>query len=400
MGMPASPSDVPNSSARRILYVVSEDWYFVSHWLGMARSARAVGYEVHVATRIRDMGDAIAQEGFCVHPIPFARGSVGPMKNFRTILSLRRLVGEIQPDLVHLMSLQTIVLGTLATVGRHIRLVNALTGLGYAFIAKTMKARILKTLIQIVLCKLTDREGSAFTVENPDDRSMLVDLGISPKRIVLVPGAGIDLSVLHALPEPSGPMTMAFVGRLLKDKGVETLLAAHRLLRARGVPVELLIAGEPDPDNPVSLNRSETEALRHEPGVDWPGYVKEISLIWRRASIAVLPSRREGLPKSLLEAAAYGRALVATDVPGCREIVIAGKTGLLVSPDEPEALAGAIEQLIQDPVLRNRLAAQARCLVEDRFSSTAVGTIIVELYARLLGLDDKALEAIAPHGQS
>src|SRR6266849_3131743 len=188
-----------------------------------------------------------------------------------------------------------------------------------------------------------------------------------PRRIVLIPGSGVDTVTLRPLPEPSGPMTIAFVGRLLADKGIRTLIEAQRQLRSKGI--NLLIAGTPDPANPASVSQAEAEAWGREPGITWLGHVDDISSVWARAHIAVLPSRREGLPKSLLEAAACGRPMVATDVPGCREIAIAGETGLLVPPDQAQALAAAIETLAAAPELRARFGRAARRLAEERFAA-------------------------------
>src|SRR5262249_50574378 len=175
-----------------------------------------------------------------------------------------------------------------------------------------------------------------------------------------------------------------FVGRLLDDKGIRVLVAAQRLLRAKGVVVDLLIAGTPDPANPASVAQREAEAWGREPGITWLGHVDDIATVWARAHIAVLPSRREGLPKSRLEAAGCGRPIVATDVPGCREIAIPWQTGLLVPPDGPSVLAAAIEMLAQTPDMRARFGRTARRLAEERFASDAIGRATVELYRRML----------------
>ena len=194
----------------------------------------------------------------------------------------------------------------------------------------------------------------------------------------------MDVGALQPLPEPQGPPTVAFVGRLLADKGIHALIDAHRLLRQRGSNIELLIAGTPDPANPASVSTNDAESWSREPGITWLGQVGDISALWARAHIAVLPSRREGLPKSLLEAAACGRPMIATDVPGCREVVLPGKTGLLVPYDNAPALAGAIETLATSRELRARYGMAARQLVVDRFSANAIGQQTVDLYRSLV----------------
>lgn len=372
-----------DGAAPRLLYVGSEDWAFLTHRLPMARAAKAAGFEVHVATNVGDGAAAIEREGFVLHPVPFARGQLSPLASLRTVLALRRLHRALAPDLVHRVAVQPTVLDGLAALDRPAPAVNAITGLGYTFISGSFKARALRAVITALLRLVIDRDESVALVQNPDDREMLRGLGIPDARIVLIPGSGVDVDHLRPMPEPDGPIAIAFVGRLLEDKGIRPLVAAHRLLRERGTPVNLLIAGTPDPANPASVTQAEAEAWSREPGIEWLGYVADISTVWRRAHIAVLPSRREGLPKSLLEAAACARPMVATDVPGCREIAIRGETGLLVPADDPIALAEAIGQLAASPELRARFGGRARALAERRFSAAAIGKAVIELYLRL-----------------
>ena len=370
----------------RLLYVVTEDWYFLSHRLPMARAARAAGFEVHVATRVTDGAAAIAAEGFVLHPVPFARGRLAPLATLATIRALRRVHRSISPVIVHHVALQATVLGSLAALGRNVACVNALTGLGYTFVSRSAKALLLRPLVAALVRLLLNRRGQIVLVQNPDDRDGILALGIAAERIALIPGSGVDVGTLTPLPEPDGPPTVAFVGRLLADKGIHALIRAQRLLRQRGSNVELLIAGTPDPANPASLTAEEAAALNREPGVTWLGHVDDIAALWARAHIAALPSRREGLPMTLLEAAACGRPLVATDVPGCREIVRHGETGLLVPADDAAALADAIAKLARSPELRARYGTAARKLAVDRFSAAAIGRQTVDLYRSLMRL--------------
>ena len=369
----------------RLLYVVTEDWYFLSHRLPMARAARDAGFEVHVATRVIDGAERIKAEGFVLHPTPFARGRLAPRQTLKTILALRRVYREVKPDVAHHVALQAAILGSIAALGQSPPTVNALTGLGYTFTSNDAKARLLRAPLTALLRWLFGRPTHAVLVQNPDDRDNMVGLGIAPDRIAMIPGSGVDTDVFQPQPEPAGPPTVAFVGRLLADKGIHTLIAAHRLLRQRGSQVELLIAGTPDPANPASVNAAEAASWNLEPGITWLGHVDAIRALWARAHIAVLPSRREGLPKSLLEAAACGRPMVAADVPGCRQVVIRGETGLLVPADNEQALADAIETLAASAEMRTRFGAAARRLTVERFSSASIGRQTVDLYRRLMG---------------
>jgi glycosyltransferase involved in cell wall biosynthesis len=232
---------------------------------------------------------------------------------------------------------------------------------------------------------LLKRPGTTVLVQNPDDYAVVSDLGVPKERIALIPGSGVDTDILTPMPEPPGPFTVGFVGRLLDDKGARTLVRAHKLLTKRGVAVRTLLAGEPDPSNPASIPDRVLDSWRLIPNLRLLGHIEDIRSVWAQAHVAILPSRREGLPKSLLEAAACGRPLIATDVPGCREIARNGVNAILIPTDNAEALVHAIETLSKDRDLRLRLGRASRDIVTTEYSSTLIGNEIVALYSGLLG---------------
>jgi glycosyltransferase involved in cell wall biosynthesis len=377
--------DASPQPARRLLYLVSEDWYFRSHRLPMALAAQRAGYDVHVATRVQADGAAIEALGFKLHPLAWRRGSTDPFDRLRLIGEVRRLYRGLQPDLVHHVALEPTVIGSIAALGLPLRTLNAMAGLGFVFTSRSPKALLTGFVVRALLRFLLTRRNTAVLVQNEDDRAAIAALGISPDRVFLIAGSGVDADQLTPMPEPAGPVTAGFVGRLLDDKGIRTLIAAHEIVGRRGRPVRLLLAGEPDPANPASIPPDEIAAWKAREGVEVLGHVADIREVWAAAHIAVLPSRREGLPKSLLEAAACGRAIVATDVPGCRVIARDGVNALLVPPDDPAALADAIDMLARDPVLRQTFAAAGRRMVEEEFSSARIGQQTVALYDKLLG---------------
>jgi glycosyltransferase involved in cell wall biosynthesis len=379
---------------QKILYLVSEDWYFISHRLPMARAAKAAGFEVHVATRVGNDAQRIAAEGFSLHPIEWRRGSMNPFRLLMTIIETRRLYRRLRPELVHHVALVPTAIGSIAALGLPMARLNAFAGLGYVFTSETIKARLVRLLADPLLGWLLRRPGATVLVQNPDDRAVALRLGVPAQRIALIPGSGVDVDGMAALPEPAGPFTIGFVGRLLDDKGVRTLVRAHEILAGRGVAIRTLLAGAPDPSNPASIPDHVLARWRHRPGLVLLGHVDDVSSVWAQAHVGVLPSRREGLPKSLLEAAAYGRPLIATDVPGCREIARQGVNALLVPPDDAEALADAVETLMKDRDLRLRFGSASRQLIIDEFSSVRIGREIVALYRRLL--DDAARSNGAP----
>jgi glycosyltransferase involved in cell wall biosynthesis len=369
---------------RRLLYVANEDFAFLLNRLPMARAARQAGFEVHVATRVNRGAKAIEAEGFILHPIPFQRGGLSPFAAIPTILALRRIERKIKPQIVHHSGLQCCVYGSIAAFGRKFSQVNAITGLGYIFTSTTWRTRLLKQSMRLILPALLNRQRSLVLVQNPDDRSALDDLGIEQERMVLIPGSGVDTDALRPLPEPEGPITFGFAGRLLTDKGIRALVAAQTILRKQGQDANLIIAGSLDPANPASVSQEEVEEWRGRPGITWLGHIEDIVSLWRSCHFAVLPSHREGLPVSLLEAAACGRPMIATDAPGCREIVIDDQTGLLVPIENPTALAQAIMRLATSPELRARYGKAARQLVVSKLSAKIIGNSIVQLYDQLI----------------
>jgi len=368
-----------------LLYLVTEDWYFLSHRIPMALAAQRAGYEVHVATHVVDGGARIEALGFHLHPLAWRRGSINPLDLIAIVREVRALYRRLAPDLVHHVALQPSVVGSLAAWGLPITQLNAFAGLGSTFTSQSLKSRLVRPVLKALLRWILNSRRAAALVQNGDDRAAITAIGVDAGRVFLIPGSGVDVDVLTPMPEPDGDVTLAFVGRLLEDKGLRTLIAAHDLLTQRGVPVKLLIAGQADPANPASIPDHEIASWRLRPNVTLLGHVNDVRQVWAAAHIAVLPSRREGLPKSLLEAAACGRPMIASDVPGCREIARHEVNGLLVPADDPEALAAAIERLARDPALRRRYGAAGRHLAETEFSSERIGGKTVALYDGLLG---------------
>ncbi|MGA8953757.1 MAG: glycosyltransferase, partial [Pseudolabrys sp.] len=232
-----------------LVYLVTEDWYFLSHRLPMALAAQRAGYEVHVATHVVSDGPAIKSYGFQLHPLNWKRGNMNPLAVLAIIREVRRLYRELEPDLVHHVALQPAIIGSLASVGLEVVCLNALAGLGFVFTSRTLRARSTAAVIATLIRRLMNRPRHAVLVQNGDDRLVMERLGIGADRIFLIPGSGVDTELVQPLPEPAEPVTAAFVGRLLDDKGVRTLVVAHEILAGRRRPIRLLIAGEPDPAN-------------------------------------------------------------------------------------------------------------------------------------------------------
>lgn len=371
-------------SPPKLIYLVTEDWYFLSHRMPMARAARDAGFQVVVATRVNRDQDrqAIEAEGFRVVPLNWTRGSRNPIRELAEMAAIAKLYRREKPAIVHHVAMKPVLEGGIAAwIADVPAIVNALTGLGAVFIGRSLTMRILRPAIRLILRVALDHPRSRLVMQNQDDLDLMLRKGlVSPDRTVLIPGSGVDILRFAPTPEPSGPVTVAIVARMLWDKGVGELVEAARILKQRGVPVRARLVGPRDDHNPAAIPADQLESWVREGIVEWPGEVKDIAALWRDTAIAVLPSYREGLPKSLLESAASGRPMVATDVPGCREVVRHGETGLLVPPRDAMALADALQRLVGDADLRRRYGAAARKLAEERFSDKAIAQAMVRLY--------------------
>ncbi|MEW5703856.1 MAG: glycosyltransferase family 4 protein [Pseudomonadota bacterium] len=371
----------------KILFLVTEDWYFCSHRLPIARAARDAGMEVVVATRVSDRAEAIRAEGFRLLPIGLRRRSFNPFREVAALAELVRLYRRERPDLVHHVAMKPVLYGSFAAwLCGGLTAVNALAGLGFVFASSNLRARALRPFVRFALRFLLNRVNGKVVLQNPDDRRALQETaGIKPERMMVIPGSGVDTTHFQPLPEPPGAsIGVAMVARMLAVKGVYDLIAAARLLARRDKRVRVLLYGMPDPDNPTSIPRAQLEAWTAEGIVEWRGFEVDVRRIWREAHIAVLPSYGEGVPKSLLEAAACGRPVVTTDAPGCREVVRPDETGLLVPPGEVEALAGALAHLAGDEALRRAMGEKGRRFIEATFSERLVVTQTMALYRELL----------------
>lgn len=350
----------------------------------MARAARQAGFDVHVACRVAKHGAAIEAEGFALHALDWGREQRNPLRLLREIAGIRRLLRQVRPALVHQVAIKPALFGSLASTGLRLPTVNSVAGLGYGFLAGGLRGRLLRAAMTGLFRWILNRRRVLTVVQNPDDRAAVQALGVADQRLRLVPGSGLPLADFPVLPEPEGSVTFGFVSRMLKDKGILTLVDAFDRLRQEGRPVRLLLAGDIDPANPASLDAAAMREISARDGVIALGHVSDVSGVWARSHVAVLPSRREGMPRALLEGAASGRPLLATDVPGCRELVRPGQNGLLVPYGDAPALAAAMATLADDPKLRASLGAQARRDVEDRYSAEAIGAATVAIYREVL----------------
>ncbi len=371
-------------NGKKILFLVTEDWYFWSHRLPVARAARDAGAQVIVASRTRDHRSLIEAEGFVVYDVPFDRSGLNPVRDFATLRFLIDLFRRERPHLVHSVAAKPVLYGSLAARLTGVPVViNAMAGLGFIFTAQSLQARLVRWIFKTLVCRLSGSANSRLIVQNNDDRIVFTEAGLAPEQIVLIAGSGVDTEMYQPSAEPDGVPVAVCVSRMLRDKGIVELVAAARILKERRVELVVRLVGGTDA-NPSSISQSALDAWTAEGVVEVVGHSTDIAGEYRRSNIAVLPSYREGLPKSLLEAAACARALIATDVPGCREICLHEESGLLVPPRNINQLALALELLAVDKERRLQMGAKARVLVETAFSVTHVQEATLKLYREML----------------
>jgi len=369
----------------KILYFVTEDWWFCQHFLPMTRAVRAAGFDVVVATRVRRHGERIVAEGHRVIGLEGERGSFGPVEIARSMARMVKIVRAEQPDIVHCIALRMAVLGGLAARFAGAKaLVLAPTGLGHLWIANGPKERLGRRAAAFVIGRWLRGPRTHYLFENPDDPPALW-LAAADRDVTLVGGPGVDPKAFPPQPEPPGPpIRVAVVARMIKPKGIAESVAAVRRARALGAPVELHLFGEPDRSNRTSLSEADLRAFAAEAGVAWHGPTTDVAGVWREHHVAMLLSHREGLPRALVEAAASGRPIIATDVAGCREVVRNGVEGVLVPLGDVDAAARALARLAGDAALRARMGSAARARFAVRFTVDAVMDVVGELYGRLL----------------
>ena len=381
-----------NGRAAVIVFLVTEDWYFWSHRLPVARAARAAGARVIIATRVEKLGAEIEREGFELVALPWRRRSHNPWSELRAFLAIIALYRRERPDIVHHVAIKPVVYGGMAArlAGARIQ-VNAIAGLGYVETSRQPRARVLRGVFNSVLRFAWSGTGVHVIVQNPDDRAALSRTGLVPAAHVhMIRGSGVDVERFVSSPEPPAPPVRAiYGGRLLWSKGIRELVDAALVLRARRVPVEVVLVGDPDVENPESIPADAVKSWVHDGLVKHEPWADDMTSVWRGAHIAVLPSYREGLPKALLEAAACGRPLVATEVPGCREIARDGVNALLVPPRDAGALADAIAKLALDAPLRARLGAAGREIVVNEYAESIVVKETLALYRSLCATEPR-----------
>lgn len=367
----------------KLILVVTEDWYFWSHRLPLAEAARDAGYEVLIAARMSEYAEAIAARGMRPVPLSLRREGRSPRGEWKAVRELVRIYRAERPDVVHHVAMKPVLYGTLAARWTGVpRIVNAFAGLGYVFTQRGVRGALWRPFVAAMLRRLLRTASVRVIVQNPDDRDTLLTHRLADQRAVaMIRGSGVDLTQFAPAPLPPLPAVVTCVTRMLWDKGVGEFVQAARVLRTRGRSVRCVLVGDTDPANPSAVPRRQLEAWATEGVVEWWGHRRDVPAVLAQSHVVCLPSYREGLPKVLIEAAAAGRPIVTTDVPGCREVVRDGWNGVLVVPRNAEALADGLDRvLLASSDDWTVMGARGRALAEAEFSTERVTAATLALY--------------------
>lgn len=373
--------------SQRLMLVVNSATFFLSHRLQIALEAQKAGFEVHVATPLGPDVEKIVSHGLIYHSLPITRSGMNLISEFKVLILLFWLFRTIKPDLVHLVTIKPVLYGGIAARLARVRgVVAAISGLGFVFSSNGLKATLVKTLVAKLYQLVLGKRNLKVIFQNFVDCETLQQLtGLVATKMVMIKGSGVDLSDYIQTPSPEGIPVVIMAARLLRDKGVYEFLEAARLLQKRNIMAEFWLAGEPDKGNPASVTELELLDWESSENVKLLGNRSDIAHVFAQSSVVVLPSYyREGLPKVLMEAAACGRAVVTTDMPGCRDAIEPNVTGLLVPPRDAVALADAIQCLLYNTKLRERMGQAGRLLAEREFSIEKVVSAHLEVYNELL----------------
>ena len=368
---------------KKILFLVTVDWYFWTHRRSLALAAKESGYEVFVVTHADRYKSRLAEDGFRLIPMEIVRCGCNPILDIQILVKLICTYKNERIDIVHHVGIKPVLYGTLAAMLTGVRgVVNAFGGLGHIFTDRGFKAFLIRIFITPVFRIVLKGNNKRVIFQNPEDKFAFESRKMAdPNKTVMIRGMGVDLGRFTFQNEPRGQAVIMFAGRMLWNKGVGELVAVSKLLRHEDVAFRMVFVGFTDEANPKSVPESTIEGWEKEGLVEWWGRQEDMPSVLSKANVVVLPTTYgEGVPKVLLEAAAVGRAIIGNDVPGCREIVIHEKNGLLVPPKDVHALAHAIRLLIDNPDVRESMGKVGRSIVEKEFSDVKVIDETMELY--------------------
>lgn len=383
--MPSVTNKVEKGS--RILFVVNDPRFFVTHRLALAKGVRQAGHTVCVAVPTRGFESAvqtIRAESFPVHDVPIERQGINPARDLAVFIKLIQLYRSLKPDIVHHVTIKPVLYGSLAArIAGVPAVVNAISGLGRLFATHSFTSRVRVAAVRSAYRLVMRHPNMRVIFQTEDDRAAFVNAGIvEDQASEIICGSGTDLNLFDPAAAPEVPPIVLLPARLLRQKGVREFVEAAQALRAQDSDIRFVIAGD-TASNRDAIGARELGEWRRKGIVELWGWVDDMPATMRRAAIVCLPSYHEGVPKALIDACAAGRAIVATDIAGCRAVVTNGLNGFLVPPKDSGSLARALSALIADKALCERMGLNGRAIAEERFDISAVIRSTLEVYRSL-----------------
>ncbi len=381
----------------KIILFANTDWYLYNFRRSLALAVRAAGHDVLLISPPGEYGARFRDLGLRWEPLPaMDRRSLNPLRELRALAELFALFRREQPELVHNFTIKCAVYGSIAAMltGVPAR-INAVAGLGYVFASNERRARLLRPVVRALMRFALRGRRARLILQNHDDARMFLDHGlIEDARVRVIAGSGVDCNrFVPRTRTRNDPPRVLLAARLLWEKGVKEYVQASRTLRAQGRRIRFLLAGASDPGNPAAVPEAAVRGWVDEGIVEWIGHVDDMPALFASSDVFVLPSYyREGLPKSLIEAAACATPLITTDMPGCRDVVIDGVDGLIVPPRDADALGTAIARLLDAPELARKLGLAARAKTLAAFDERIVIRRTLETYEEVLD-GPRAVEA-------
>jgi glycosyltransferase involved in cell wall biosynthesis len=376
-----------NLQDKKILFIVNVDWFFVSHRLPIAIKAKEQGYQVHIAARLTNKLSLLEDCGFIIHPLNLHRSRTGVKIVISEFLEILSLIRNINPNIVHLITIKAVLLGGIsARVAKIPAVVSAIPGLGFIFIRTGVMALFYRLIVSFFYRLSLNHKNQMVIFQNSSDQTKLNKIAKIPlQESIIINGSGVDLSVYNFKPIPRGIPVVLFSSRFLIDKGFKEFIEAAKIVNLHEKKARFIMVGDIDLSNPSSISRHEIDQYKRSGDVEFLGYLDGgLQEIYSLATMVVLPSYKEGFPKVLIEAAACGRAIVTTDVSGCRDAIDEGKTGLLVTARDSGMLASAIEELLNNTELCRNMGKAGRVRAEHLFDINLIVSSHMEIYKNLL----------------
>lgn len=370
----------------RLLFLINVDSALLSHRLPIALAAKNTGYEVHIACCMTKFETKLMSLGFHVHPLTLDRQSTGIISNFKTFVEICRVLHIVKPDILHLVSIKPIILGSIAAkLMRVKKIIVAFSGLGFVYIAEGFVANLRRMFVALIYRFFLSGKNLVAIFQNGDDEHQITKICNLPQiQRKMIKGSGVNLETFSPSILPTDSVVIMFCGRLLIDKGIREFIGAAKIIQLELGRIRFVVAGKIDNGNPMSICQEELDKWVLEGIIEYWGHRDDMQNVLAQSSIVVLPSYREGLPKILIEAAASARPIITTDVPGCRDSIIPNKTGLLVRAKDYASLAAAIKKLIDNPKKCKTMGMAGRKLAEAQFDEKSVIKSHLEIYQNLI----------------